>query len=154
MDIGIQLKNLMNLIFTFLAFLLLLFTYGMVQINSIEEEELICGTRNIEPQFPLESENEIRLGMQLFKNNCGSCHAKNMKAKMTGPALVDVEKRWNGNRENLYAWIKNSQAYLTTGDEYANQLYLEYGESVMTAFPNLKDEEIDAILDYVKFVTN
>ena len=31
---------------------------------------------------------ELDQGMQLFKNNCGSCHAKNMKAKMTGPALA------------------------------------------------------------------
>ncbi|MFK7771795.1 MAG: c-type cytochrome [Saprospiraceae bacterium] len=154
MDIGLQLKNLTNLIFAFLTFLLLLFSYGMIQINSVEEEQLICGTKNIELKFPQESENEIRLGMQLFKNNCGSCHAKNMKAKMTGPALFEVEKRWNGNRENLYAWIRNSQAYLLTDDPYAKKLYAEYGESVMTAFPSLKDEEIDAILDYIKYVAN
>ena len=73
---------------------------------------------------------------------------------MTGPALFNVEKRWNGNRENLRAWIRNSQAYLLTDDPYTKKLYSEYGESVMTAFPNLKDEEIDAILEYIKFVNN
>lgn len=151
MNTSLHLENLTNLIFAFLAFLFLLFSYGMVQINSVEKEQAICGTESLTAQFPTEMEKEIQLGMQLFKNNCASCHAKNMKAKMTGPALADVEKRWNGNRENLRSWIRNSQVYLTTGDEYANQLYLEYGENVMTAFPNLKDEEIDAILEYIDY---
>lgn len=154
MNTRLHFENLTNLIFAFLAFLLLLFSYGMVQINSIEKEEANCGTKNVSTEFSPELEKEIQFGSQLFKNNCGSCHAKNMKAKMTGPALADVEKRWNGNRENLRAWIRNSQAYLLTDDPYAKNLYAEYGESVMTAFPNLKDEEIDAILGYIKLVAN
>lgn len=95
---------------------------------------------------------ELDQGMQLFKNNCGSCHAKNMKAKMTGPALAGVEERWEGDNERLYAWIRNSQAFLATGDEYANNLYQEYGGSVMTAFPNLTDAEIANILGYINAV--
>lgn len=154
MNTRLHFENLINLIFAFLALLFLLFSYGMVQLNSEVEPQAICGTESLTTQLPTEFEKEIQLGMQLFKNNCASCHAKNMRAKMTGPALADVEKRWNGNRENLRAWIRNSQAYLATGGEYTNQLYLEYGESVMTAFPNLKDGEIDAILGYINFVSN
>lgn len=95
---------------------------------------------------------ELDQGMQLFKNNCASCHAKNMKAKMTGPALAGVEERWENDNERLYAWIRNSQAFLATGDEYANNLYQEYGGSVMTAFPNLTDAEIANILAYINAV--
>ena len=97
---------------------------------------------------------ELDQGMQLFKNNCGSCHAKNMKAKMTGPALAGLEERWEGDNERLYAWIRNSQAFLATGDAYANNLYQEYGGSVMTAFPNLTDSEIANIISYINVVAD
>jgi mono/diheme cytochrome c family protein len=95
---------------------------------------------------------ELDQGMQLFKNNCGSCHAKNMKAKMTGPALAGVEERWENDKGRLYQWIRNSQAFIATGDAYASNLYQEYGGSVMTAFPNLTDGEIDNILGYINAV--
>ncbi|MEM6963129.1 MAG: c-type cytochrome [Bacteroidota bacterium] len=91
-------------------------------------------------------------GMTLFKNKCASCHAKNMKTKMTGPALAGAEERWENDRGRLYEWIRNSQAYLATGDPYATALYAEYNNSVMTAFPTLTDGQIDNILDYINFV--
>ncbi|MFK8005959.1 MAG: cytochrome c [Saprospiraceae bacterium] len=149
MDTGLQLKNLTNLIFAMLALLFLIMVSQCSMIMEEEEEELSELIDTVQPERP----PEISIGMNLFKNNCASCHAKNMKADMTGPALANVEKRWNGNRENLRAWVRNSQAYLTTDDEYAKALALK-SPSIMTAFPTLKDEEIDAILDYVKFVTN
>lgn len=93
-------------------------------------------------------------GMTLFKNKCASCHAKNMKAKLTGPALAGAEERWGGDREKLYQWIRNSQAFLATGDEYANALYQEYAQSVMTAMPELTDPQIDNILDYINTVAD
>ena len=37
---------------------------------------------------------EISLGSVLFKNQCASCHNKNMRDDLTGPALAGVEKRW------------------------------------------------------------
>jgi len=87
-------------------------------------------------------------GAALFKNNCASCHNKNMKSKSTGPALGGVQERWE-SQELLYSWIRNSQAVIASGDEYANALYNEYGKAVMTSFPQLTDEDIDALLAYV-----
>jgi hypothetical protein len=69
----------------------------------------------------------------------------------TGPALAGVEGRWE-TKEKLYSWIKNSAAFLKTGDAYANKLYLEYNKTAMNQFPNLKNEEIDAILKYINSV--
>jgi cytochrome c2 len=88
-------------------------------------------------------------GKALFSANCASCHAVNKK--LTGPALAGVEERWP-NKANLYAWIKNNQAFLKTGDAYANNLYIEYNKSAMNLFTNLSDKEIGAILTYVKSV--
>ena len=88
-------------------------------------------------------------GKALFSANCASCHAVNKK--LTGPALAGVEDRWP-DKQNLYAWIKNSAAFLKTGDPYANNLYNEYNKVAMNNFPGLSDADIDAILAYIKTV--
>ena len=88
-------------------------------------------------------------GKSLFSQNCASCHAVNKK--LTGPALAGVEDRWP-DKKNLHAWIKNNQAFLKTGDAYANKLYNEYNKTAMNLFPNLTDKDIDAILAYIKSV--
>lgn len=88
-------------------------------------------------------------GKALFSANCASCHAPHKK--LTGPALAGVESRWS-SKENLYSWIRNSAAYLKTGDPYAVNLYNEYNKVAMNAFPTLKDAEIDAILTYINSV--
>jgi hypothetical protein len=148
MSTRLQLENVTILIYAILGLLFVIMISQCSMIMGNEEEELseILATEKIE--IP----PSILLGKNLFKNNCGSCHAKNMKTKMTGPALAGVEERWNGNRINLRAWIRNSQAYINTGDKYAKSLSLEY-PSMMTAFPSLTNEEIDGILDYVRYVS-
>ena len=88
-------------------------------------------------------------GKALFSANCASCHAVNKK--LTGPALAGVEDRWP-EKKNLYAWIKNSAAFLKTGDAYANNLYNEYNKVAMNQFPGLSEADIDAILAYIKTV--
>ncbi len=88
-------------------------------------------------------------GQALFSANCASCHA--VHKDLTGPALAGVEERW-GDKKKLYAWIKNNQAFLKTGDKYANDLYNKYNKTQMNLFTNLADAEIDAILAYIKTV--
>jgi cytochrome c2 len=89
-------------------------------------------------------------GEALFKANCTSCH--NMYKKVTGPALYGAVDRWEGQKEEMEAFIKNSQAYLKSGrpkSGYANKLYEEYNKTVMTA-QALKPEEIQAIIGYIE----
>ena len=90
-------------------------------------------------------------GKALFSANCASCHA--VKKDLTGPALAGVEERW-GDDKKLYAWIKNNQAFLKTGDKYANDLYLKWNKVPMNLFTNLSDAEIGAILTHVNTVAN
>ena len=61
-------------------------------------------------------------GKALFSQNCAACHA--IDKKLTGPALLGVQDRWP-DQKKLYSWIKNNQAFLKTGDPYANNLYNE-----------------------------
>ncbi len=88
-------------------------------------------------------------GEALFKANCTSCHA--VKEKLIGPALKGVSQR--RPEDWLIKWIKNSQAVVKSGDEYGVKLFNDYNKTVMTSF-NLKDDEIKAILGYIKTEEN
>ncbi|MDI9357474.1 MAG: c-type cytochrome [Phycisphaerales bacterium] len=85
-------------------------------------------------------------GKALFIQNCASCHA--IDRQLTGPALEGVLDRWP-NKKNLYAWIHNNQAFLKTGDKYANDLYNKFNKTQMNLFPFLTDAEVGAILKYI-----
>lgn len=84
-------------------------------------------------------------GEKLFKGNCGSCHKPD--AKLTGPALKGAKAKWEG-KGDIYAWVKNSQAYLKTGNDLAVKIWEEYKPTVMTPVA-LSNEEIDAVFYYV-----
>lgn len=84
-------------------------------------------------------------GKSLFTNNCTVCHAIN--AQVVGPALKDVHERrdlpW------LISFIKNSQAVIQSGDDYAVNLYNEYNKTLMPSF-DFSDEEVTNIVAYIK----
>lgn len=89
-------------------------------------------------------------GKTLFNTNCAACHQ--LDKKMTGPALRDVESRLAStqglDRAWLTAWIRNSAGVIKSGDAYANQIFNEYKQTAMTAFPQLSDQDISDILAY------
>ncbi len=87
---------------------------------------------------------QVRTGKKIFNANCASCHM--LQKKFTGPALGGVEER--RTNEWLKAWIKDNAALRATGDADAIAIFNEYNGSVMTAFPQLSDDDIDAILAY------
>ena len=84
-------------------------------------------------------------GKRLFQSQCASCHLIFKNA--TGNALAGVENRWPDKKE-LFAFIRNPEMIISK-NSYVRKLKDEYG-SVMTAFPDLTDDEIQAILDYIK----
>jgi len=87
-------------------------------------------------------------GEALFNNNCKTCHSP--FEKVVGPALKGVENRHS--EEWLLKWIKNSPGMIKSGDAEAVKLYNDNGKQQMTVFTNLKDDEIKAILTYIKDV--
>ncbi|PSR14161.1 MAG: cytochrome c class I [Bacteroidetes bacterium] len=98
---------------------------------------------------------DVDAGKTIFRANCASCHAGDMKTKLTGPALGGAEERWAdyGGQEALYSWIRNSQAMIAGGEnERAKQLWGEWSPVVMTSFLNLSDADIENVLAYVQFV--
>lgn len=85
-------------------------------------------------------------GKKLFQQNCASCHK--VLEDLTGPALKGIDSR--RQKEWIYKWIHNSQEVVASGDDYAVQLFNKWNKTAMTSFPTMKNEEIDAILAYVK----
>ena len=87
---------------------------------------------------------QVRNGKKIFNANCASCHK--LSGTLIGPELGGVEdKRTN---DWLKAWIKDNAALRASGDADAIAIFNEYNGSVMTAFPQLSDSDIDAILAY------
>lgn len=103
--------------------------------------------------LPLSAQDQaaIEAGKTLFKNNCAACHNKDMKSKLTGPALGGTQERWaNYPKEDLYSWIRNSQALIASGHPRATELWNEWKPTVMNSFPTLSDGDIDNILAYIQ----
>lgn len=100
-------------------------------------------------------EAAIAEGSSLFKANCASCHNKNMKDDLTGPALGGVEERWaDYPQEDLYAWIRNSQKMIGEGHPRAVQLFNDWNKSVMNSFTQFSDEQIANVLAYIDYQYN
>lgn len=96
-------------------------------------------------------EADIDAGKALFKAQCNQCHAKDMKSKLTGPALGGVEERWaDYPREDLYKWIRNSQAMISEGHPRATELWNEWKPTIMNPFPALTDAEMENVLAYIQ----
>jgi cytochrome c551/c552 len=85
-------------------------------------------------------------GETLFNRNCTSCHT--LDEKVVGPPLRNItakhDEKW------LVDFIRDSQKMIRAGDKEAVKIYDEYNGSIMTSFSNLSDDEIRAILNYLK----
>ncbi|HNG88568.1 MAG TPA: c-type cytochrome [Saprospiraceae bacterium] len=103
--------------------------------------------------FPLHAGPPAAAGKELFIANCASCHNKNMKDNLTGPALGGVEERWAAYpRKDLYAWIRNSQASIASGQPRAVELWAKYKPVIMNNFTALTDEQIESMLLHINEV--
>lgn len=93
------------------------------------------------------SQGDPKAGQTLFQTNCASCH--NPIKPMTGPALKGVSETIPGGMSWIHDWVHNSSKVIASGDEYANNLFNEWGKVQMTHFPQLSNEDIDNIFAYV-----
>lgn len=84
-------------------------------------------------------------GANIFSQNCKQCHK--VEQRYVGPALKNVYDR--RSEDWIISFVKNSQAVIASGDEYANELYAKFNNSVM---PNqaLSDDEVRSVIAYIK----
>ena len=136
-------------IFGIIFILALITGYALSQDSPASEPQLIDDGGVVANAAALSP--EYKAGKVLWnKNACGACHNKNMKDVSTAPALGGVTARWAAYpREDLYAWIRNSQRLISEDHPRAKELWKEWSPLVMSIY-NLEDEEIEALLDYIE----
>src|SRR5437868_10001426 len=83
-------------------------------------------------------------GETLFKANCASCHKP--LVPYVGPALKGARDR-EPSKDWVYKWVGNTTSMVNT-DPYAMKLKSEFANVIMTPFPDLKKDDIDAILNW------
>ena len=129
--------------------ILLLLVGGVVYFSVKEflhDKNLKNPSTNIDYKEPVDSLTESKPdGKRFFLSKCASCH--NAFKDMVGPALSGLSDRghWNDSKK-LYNYIREPGFF--EKNKYIDSLRHVYG-SKHTAFPDLSDEEIDAILRYI-----
>lgn len=101
---------------------------------------------NPEPKatIPEVAPQAVNNGEQLFKVKCMQCH---MPAKdFAAPALAGVANRWE-NRNMLYDYVRNPKEVIEKND-YAAALFEKWNQAPMLPFPDLSNDDIEAILKY------
>jgi cytochrome c1 len=130
--------------------LLVILATGFWFVSKIPSNSVQQDNQNSNPVIDSEIANilspELIHGKNLFMSKCAACHS--IFKDMTGPALGGFEERgfWR-DRKKLYEWIKNPEAFMVN-DSYTKGLKAKFG-SVMTSFPGITNEEIDAIAKYI-----
>ena len=84
-------------------------------------------------------------GAAIFKQKCTACHG--IDKAVVGPALKGVDTKYD--EAWLIKWIKNAPAFIASGDAQAVKA-AEYSPAMMSAFPELSDDDIKNIVAYVK----
>lgn len=101
------------------------------------------GTQEYGADISSDSE-QIAQGKTLFEQNCSSCH--NFSQTTIGPNLSGVthfvDSDW------IREFVKDPAAAIERGDKRATDLFAKF-KIPMPGFPQLKDEQLDAILSYL-----
>lgn len=84
-------------------------------------------------------------GAAIFKQKCTACHG--IDKAVVGPALKGIDTKYD--EAWLIKWIKNAPAFIASGDAQAVKAS-EYSPAMMSAFPELSDDDIKNIVAYVK----
>jgi mono/diheme cytochrome c family protein len=132
--------NSISRIFILSAAFLLTFSLNSIAQNATP---VVAAKVDATVEAPTGSADPVK-GKELFNSNCAACHK--LDAKMTGPALRGVSQKHD--MAWIYKWVHNSTAMIKSGDAAAVKISTEYNGSVMTAFPQLSEADIDNIIAY------
>ena len=111
-----------------------------------------CGVSDLPKRHFLDTlpKADFTIGKKLFRENCASCHNKDMKSDMTGPALGGTIKLWKNDTSELLLYIKDSPKYLShSSNQRILQLHENFGEIVSHKF-DLSIDELKAIISYIE----
>lgn len=124
-----------------------LFLFTAFIANAQQDSTQIDYYKNTRPSGDIPTDQAtVMKGKELFEAQCSRCHE--LGHQKIGPALASVTDRrpvaW------LMAWIRDSDAVLESGDEYANFLFANYNNYNMPAFEFLSEQDKMSILAYIQ----
>ena len=136
----------------YVVFACLILLVGFVTINFIKTiSSSLMQESPGENVFPIREvsipvSDDVAKGQQLFKENCGSCHA--LDKVFSGPSLRAVMTRgpWAENKENFKKWVKNPTAFIPT-TQYTIDLQKQY-QVIMPSF-TLSDEQLESLYQFL-----
>jgi cytochrome c2 len=85
-------------------------------------------------------------GKTIFTSRCAACHSVNKT--LTGPALAGVDQR--RTIDWIINFVHSSQTVIKSGDKDAVALYEKFNHIPMPDHPDLKDDDIKNIVEYIK----
>lgn len=88
-------------------------------------------------------------GKVIFSTRCAACH--NINIKLVGPALAGVDQRHN--IDWIVNFVHSSQTLVKKNDKDAVALFTEFNHMVMPDHPDLSNDQIKSVVEYVKSQT-
>jgi mono/diheme cytochrome c family protein len=85
-------------------------------------------------------------GKAIFMSRCAGCH--NVNKNLTGPALAGVDQR--RSIEWIVNFVHSSQTMVKQGDKDAVTVFEKFNKIPMPDHPDLTDENIKQIVEYIK----
>jgi cytochrome c551/c552 len=85
-------------------------------------------------------------GKTIFTARCAGCH--NINKTLTGPALAGIDQR--RSMEWIVDFVHSSQTLVKNGDKDAVALYEQFNRIPMPDHPDLTEDNIKSIVEYIK----
>lgn len=118
------------------------------ETNSPETRDGFCGT--VWLNEPTEEYESKRKGKTLFKENCATCHAINMKDDLTGPALGGSFARWNKDTLSYLKYLQDSNDSHLINNKRIINLKEEFPTNQSHHFKHLTLIEVKNIISYIE----
>jgi len=106
-------KDILNITYLLVLIVITALIYFVINVSKSNIElrmengtnEIVgwCGTTS-----PYDNNSSAQNGKKLFKNNCATCHNKNMKSDATGPALGDTFMAWERDTLSYTSYLNYS----------------------------------------------
>ncbi|PKR81549.1 hypothetical protein CW751_03220 [Brumimicrobium salinarum] len=84
-------------------------------------------------------------GKALYESKCSVCHILGKDA--TGPNLIGVKAKWEGEEDNLYEWVLNPAKLVASGKSERAKEAEDFSAAFMPP-QNISLEEAKAVIDY------
>lgn len=110
-----------------------------------DEEETDLSQYEAKSSKPSGAVNEE--GKKLYQLYCASCHIPDKK--LIGPPMKGALELWGGKKDDLYLWTRNPQEAVDKKIPRALEIQ-DFDPSAMTGVPNLTDEQLDDIYEYIE----